>query len=72
MPPEKQRRKPYTAPAIQMAAQPVLNVYAAASQLSTSQAAASFLLSTSQTAAQASQWTASSQWANIFALFTNQ
>lgn len=69
MPPEEKRRKPYTAPTIQMAAQPVLNVYAAASELQTSQAAAYFLLSTSQTAAQASQWASSSQWANIFQWF---
>jgi hypothetical protein len=66
---EKHQRKPYTAPTIHMAAQPVLNVYAAASQLSTSQAAATFLLSTSQTAAQASQWSSSTQWANIFQFF---
>lgn len=66
MPPEKKQRRPYSAPTIQMAAQPVLNVYAAASQLSTSQTAANLLLSTSQTAAQASQWASSSQWANIF------
>jgi hypothetical protein len=63
---EKKSRKPYTAPKIEIAAQPVLNVYAAASQLSTSQSAATFLESNfNRNAASATQWASSTQWLNI-------
>ena len=55
MTPEKKQRRPYTAPAIQMAAQSVLNVYAAVTQVQTNQAVANWVNSTNQAATQSNQ-----------------
>jgi hypothetical protein len=53
---ENKQRKPYSAPRIEVSPKPVLNVYAAVTQVSSTKAAAQWISSTSYWATRSTYW----------------
>lgn len=56
MNPGNKQRKPYSAPRIEMSTKPVLNVYAAVTQVSSTKAAAQWISSSSYWATRSTYW----------------